>query len=48
MTPKFISKTDPKSKIQNPKSARWFTARQLANAAIPTLTRKIARAAAFV
>jgi A/G-specific adenine glycosylase len=36
------------SKTRIPKSLRWFTARQLQNAAIPTLTRKIARAAAFL
>jgi adenine-specific DNA glycosylase len=43
----FPASPNPKSKIQNPKSSRWFTARQLERAAIPTLTRKIARAAAF-
>lgn len=31
-----------------PESLRWFTARQLQHAAIPTLTRKIARAASFL
>jgi len=44
----FSASPNPKSKIQNPKLARWFTAGQLQKAAIPTLTRKIARAAAFV
>ena len=39
----FLASPGPKSKIQNPKSSRWFTARQLERAAIPTLTRKIAR-----
>ncbi|HEY1251543.1 MAG TPA: NUDIX domain-containing protein [Thermoanaerobaculia bacterium] len=38
----------PRSKIQNPKSARWLTARQLRGAAIPTLTRKIALASGFL
>jgi A/G-specific adenine glycosylase len=38
----------PKSKIQNPKSSRWLTARQLDTAAIPTLTRKIALASGFL
>jgi A/G-specific adenine glycosylase len=37
-----------KSGIRNPKSVRWFSAGQLEHAAIPTLTRKIARAAAFL
>jgi len=43
----FSASSNPKSKIQNPESGRWFTAAQLQRAAIPTLTRKIARAAAF-
>jgi len=43
----FSARPNPKSKIQDPKS-RWFTASQLQRAAIPTLTRKIARAASFV
>jgi len=37
-----------RSKAGNSRSSRWFTARQLANAAIPTLTRKVARAAGFL
>jgi len=36
------------SRTKIPKSLRWFTARQLQNAAIPTLTRKIASAASFL
>jgi adenine-specific DNA glycosylase len=43
----FPAAANPKSKIQNPKSVRWFTARQLERAPIPTLTRKVARAAGF-
>jgi A/G-specific adenine glycosylase len=38
---------NPKSRVQNPKWVRWFTTRQLEKAAIPTLTRKVARAASF-
>jgi A/G-specific adenine glycosylase len=39
-----------KSRNRYPKSpsARWFTARELARAAIPTLTRKVGRAAGFL
>jgi len=46
----FPASPDPESRIQNPGSAdiRWFTARELARAAIPTLTRKVARAAGFL
>jgi A/G-specific adenine glycosylase len=46
----FPASPNPKSKIQNPKSpdARWFTARELARAAIPTLTRKVGQAAGFL
>jgi A/G-specific adenine glycosylase len=36
---------DPKSELRHPKSARWFTPERLETAAIPTLTRRIARAA---
>ncbi len=36
---------DPKSEIGHPKSVRWFPPERLENAAIPTLTRRIARAA---
>ena len=43
----FPARPIPRSRIPNPKSVRWFTAAQLQRAAIPTLTRKIARAAAF-
>ncbi|MGH9399203.1 MAG: A/G-specific adenine glycosylase [Thermoanaerobaculia bacterium] len=40
---------NPKSKIQNPKSVgRWFRPEDLERAAIPTLTRKIARATGFL
>jgi A/G-specific adenine glycosylase len=41
---------DPKSRIQDPKSSdmRWLTACELDRAAIPTLTRKVARAAGFL
>jgi A/G-specific adenine glycosylase len=39
---------NPKSKIQNPKSLRWFRPSALARAAVPTLTRKIAVAAGFL
>jgi A/G-specific adenine glycosylase len=39
----------PKSKIQNPRSGvRWLTPGQLDEAAIPTLTRKIALASGFL
>jgi A/G-specific adenine glycosylase len=38
----------PKSKIRSAKSARWFTPRGLDAAAIPTLTRRVARAAGFL
>ena len=46
----FPAFPDPGSRIRNPGSAdiRWFTARELARAAIPTLTRKVARAAGFL
>jgi adenine-specific DNA glycosylase len=46
----FPAFPNPKSKIQNPKSPdfRWFTARELARAAIPTLTRKVGQAAGFL
>jgi A/G-specific adenine glycosylase len=46
----FPASLNPKSKIQNPKSSdsRWFTARELARAAIPTLTRKVAQTAGFL
>ena len=46
----FPASRNPKSKVQNPKSSnsRWFTARELARAAIPTLTRKVANAAGFL
>jgi A/G-specific adenine glycosylase len=46
----FPASPNPKSKIQNPKSldARWFTAGELARAAIPTLTRKVGQAAGFL
>jgi hypothetical protein len=40
--------SNPKSKIQNPKSGRWFRPEDFARAAIPTLTRKIAIAAGFL
>ncbi|HKA35617.1 MAG TPA: NUDIX domain-containing protein [Thermoanaerobaculia bacterium] len=43
----FPASPNPESKSRNPESARWFTAAQLRKAAIPTLTRKVARAAAF-
>jgi A/G-specific adenine glycosylase len=33
---------------RQPSEVRWFTARDLARAAIPTLTRKVARAAGFL
>ncbi|MGE5412655.1 MAG: A/G-specific adenine glycosylase [Syntrophomonadaceae bacterium] len=35
----------PKSEVRHPKSVRWFTPERLERAAIPTLTRRIARAA---
>jgi A/G-specific adenine glycosylase len=38
----------PKSKVRSAKSARWFTPRGLDAAAIPTLTRRVARAAGFL
>ncbi|HTR04759.1 MAG TPA: NUDIX domain-containing protein [Thermoanaerobaculia bacterium] len=38
----------PKSSRRGPKSVRWFSARRLAVAAIPTLTRRVARAAGFL
>jgi adenine-specific DNA glycosylase len=38
----------PESDFQDPKSSRWFSARELERGAIPTLTRKIARAAGFL
>jgi A/G-specific adenine glycosylase len=41
------SESNPKSEIRNPKLLRWFTARRLETAAIPTLTRRIAAAAGF-
>jgi A/G-specific adenine glycosylase len=46
----FPASPIPESRIQNPESAdiRWFTARELARAAIPTLTKKVARAAGFL
>jgi len=44
----FPASLNPKSKIQNPKLERWFTPAQLEKAAIPTLTRKVARAVAFL
>ena len=44
----FSASRNPKSKIQNPKSERWFTPAQLERAAIPTLTRKVARAAGIL
>jgi A/G-specific adenine glycosylase len=43
-----VPQRNPKSKIQNPKSERWLTPRQLRGAAIPTLTRKIALASGFL
>lgn len=39
---------NPKSRIQNPKSGRWFRSEDLSRAAVPTLTRKIAIAAGFL
>jgi A/G-specific adenine glycosylase len=39
---------NPKSDIRNPKSIRWFRPAELSRAAIPTLTRKIARAIGFL
>jgi A/G-specific adenine glycosylase len=44
----FPAFRDPKSGIQNPRSERWFTPAGLERAAIPTLTRKVARAAGFL
>jgi A/G-specific adenine glycosylase len=46
----FPASRNPRSKIRNPKSSdsRWFTASELARAAIPTLTRKVAHAAGFL
>jgi adenine-specific DNA glycosylase len=44
----FEASPDPKSENQDPGAMRWFTTDQLRTAAIPTLTRKIARAAAFL
>jgi adenine-specific DNA glycosylase len=45
----YPASPNPKSKIQNPKSVvRWLSPRQLEQAAIPTLTRKIALASGFL
>jgi A/G-specific adenine glycosylase len=38
----------PRPDLQNPKSIRWFSPGELERGAIPTLTRKIARAAGFL
>jgi A/G-specific adenine glycosylase len=42
------SDREPAAEIRNGQSFRWFTARQLGAAAIPTLTRKIALASGFL
>ncbi|MGH9317142.1 MAG: A/G-specific adenine glycosylase [Thermoanaerobaculia bacterium] len=45
----FGTRLHPKSEIRNPKSEmRWFRPAELSRAAIPTLTRKIARAVGFL
>jgi len=45
----YLARRNPRSKIQNPKSAsRWLAPEQLRRAAIPTLTRKIALASGFL
>jgi A/G-specific adenine glycosylase len=45
----YSASPNPKSKIQDPKSVnRWLSPRQLGQAAIPTLTRKIALASGFL
>ena len=44
----FSAVGNPHSRLRTPESGRWFTADQLQTAAIPTLTRKVARAAAVL
>lgn len=39
---------DPKPEIRNGRAQRWFTPARLASAAIPTLTRRVARAVGFL
>jgi len=43
-----VRSPNPKSEIRNPKFLRWFRPAELSRAAIPTLTRKIARAVGFL
>jgi len=46
--PSGLTSRKPKAEIRNSKSVRWFTPERLEKAAIPTLTRRVARAAGFL
>jgi len=46
--PARAASRNPTFETPDPKSVRWFSAKRLAVAAIPTLTRRVARAAGFL